>query len=294
MTRVALLLLAVLLTLGVAEVGARVVQPRRAAPAESVEGQPSEAIAPGPAPTARGPAADAGRPSWRAFSPPWRGVFREVPIVGYEHEPYADAFVTNPEHPEGGFRYRTNGLGLRRDGEVAIPKPAGVFRVLVLGDSQTAGFVNNDEHYPHRLEQLLRARPGGDRIEVLNAGISGYAPHQSYLWWRERGATLEPDLVVLSVYVGNDVEEMMSKRLSPAVVDADAGRLHPWSEPGAWLLIHSQLYQLGHQVVTAGVLTAPLTNLGLLSPRPAPPSDVLAELLDDCHGCWLQHFKQAF
>ena len=230
-------------------------------------------------------------PDWR--HPPRRAL-RGDPILGHDHAPNANVFVRMAEHAGKGYRFRTNGYGLRRDDDVAIPKPPGVFRVLVLGDSQTEGFVNNDEHFSHRAEAILRGRPGGDRVEVLNAGVLGYSPLQSYLWYRERGVQLEPDLVVLSLYFGNDLQELMFSGIPPGIIDADAGRLRPWSEPGEWLFVHSRLYQLARRAVLAGPLSDPLTRVGILGPVPAPPRDQLLRVVRECHGCWLQDLKEAY
>ena len=230
-------------------------------------------------------------PDWR--HPPRRAL-RDDPILGYDHAPHASEFVTMAEHAGRGYRFRTNGYGLRRDDEVAMPKPPGVFRVLILGDSQTDGFVRNDEHYPHHAEAVLRGQPGGARVEVLNAGVLGYSPLQYYLWYRERGVPLEPDLVVLGLYFGNDLQELMLSGIPPGIIDADAGQLRPWTEPNEWLFVHSRLHQLARKAVLAGPLTAPLTRIGLLSPPPAPRRDRLLSVVKECHGCWLQDLKQAY
>jgi hypothetical protein len=236
------------------------------------------------------PADEWSDPNWRA---PPRRVLRSDPVLGYEHEPHASAFVNVAEHPARGYRFATNGLGLRRDDEVAIPKPDGVFRVLILGDSQTEGYASNVEHYPHHLEQILRAQSGERQIEALNAGVLGYSPQQSYLWYRERGAELDPDLVVLSLYAGNDLLDMIAPTIPPAVVEADAGRLWPWTAPDDWLHLHSRPYQLGRLAVMQGPLADPLTRFGLLDSPDRPHPERVLEFVKDCHGCWGQHLHQA-
>jgi hypothetical protein len=76
------------------------------------------------------------------------------------------AWALAPDHPV--VTYRLNGLGLRRDGEVAPAPPPGVCRVLAVGDAYTFGYgVPVADAYPAHLERLLDA--GG--AEVLNAGF---------------------------------------------------------------------------------------------------------------------------
>jgi lysophospholipase L1-like esterase len=90
-----------------------------------------------------------------------------------------------------------------RDRPVAIPKPPGVFRVLVLGDSIAFGAqVRRSEAFPDHLEARLTAR--GHRVEVVNAGVSGYSAWNERRWLAERGPAFEPDLV-LAAACWNDV-----------------------------------------------------------------------------------------
>lgn len=96
----------------------------------------------------------------------------------------------------GAVTLRTNSLGLR-GGEVAVPKPAGLFRVLCLGDEAVfSAEVEEDETFAARLQELMSAG-GANRVEVINAGVPGYCPVMSLLQFRHELATLEPDLVLL-------------------------------------------------------------------------------------------------
>ena len=109
-------------------------------------------------------------------------------------EPYA--FRLNPEHPE------ISDQGLR-DRVFAIPKPGGVERVLVLGDSVTYGlFVDAKAAYSKVLEKELLAE--GHRVEVINAGMNGYTTWNELQWFRRRGALFQPDLVILQ-FCPNDI-----------------------------------------------------------------------------------------
>ena len=55
----------------------------------------------------------------------------------------------------------------------AVPKPAGLFRVVVLGDSLTFGYqLPVEDAFPQQLGRLLAERT--PPIEVCNLGIAGY------------------------------------------------------------------------------------------------------------------------
>jgi lysophospholipase L1-like esterase len=117
----------------------------------------------------------------------------------YELKPGADD-VVGREH----VRIRVNAAGMRDDREYAVPKPPGVRRVVVLGDSFTfAGKVTLEETFPKRLEPRLGQASHGRRYEVLNLAVPGYNTRQEALLLEERGLAFEPDLVVVA-FVLND------------------------------------------------------------------------------------------
>lgn len=101
------------------------------------------------------------------------------------------------------IRFRTNALGLR--GGPILPKAAGVSRILVLGDSITAAaYVEEEETYPACLEFRLRA--AGMNCEVINGGMPGAGVVQMLAVLSEVGLLLEPDIVVVGLYL-NDAAE---------------------------------------------------------------------------------------
>ncbi|MDO8349450.1 MAG: hypothetical protein Q7T30_04405, partial [Planctomycetota bacterium] len=107
-----------------------------------------------------------------------------------------------------------NSLGLR--GPEIPARGPDERRVLLLGDSFVWGMgVLDGETIPARLEQALRV--GRAKTTVGNAGMYGTSPREwGYTLDRFRGS-FEPDLVVATMYVGNDVLDAMQEPLS--VVD---------------------------------------------------------------------------
>lgn len=98
------------------------------------------------------------------------------------------------------YHIRINSLGLRDRERTPMPAP-GVERVLFLGDSMVFGAgVEPDQRVTERLEAQL-----GSGVEVVNAGVSGWGTDQEFLWFREHGLRLRPDVVVLGLCMVNDV-----------------------------------------------------------------------------------------
>lgn len=230
-------------------------------------------------------------PDWR--SPPPK-AYRMDPILGYDNAPSARADVRVAEHPGRAFRFRTESYGIRRDTDVTIPKPPDVHRVLVLGDSQTSGYANNDETYPGRLEEAWQARSPGQTVEVLNAGVDGYGPQQAYLWYRERAAPLDPDLVIFAIYVGNDLSDLAFGDVDGAIIDDEAGRVSPFLTPWTWAQLHSELVKRIEPPLALR-LHDPLERFGVQVGPPVPPAgtEPLIRVMKECHGCWFQSLRQA-
>lgn len=96
-----------------------------------------------------------------------------------------------------------NSLGLRGP-EVSIPKKGG-FRIAVIGSSCTFGWgVNDDACFVRLLERGLRDR--GIDVEVLNLGKNGASPPQYALLAEETLPLFRPDLVIVAVDQGIDLE----------------------------------------------------------------------------------------
>ncbi|MBC7731543.1 MAG: SGNH/GDSL hydrolase family protein [Bacteriovorax sp.] len=120
-----------------------------------------------------------------------RQLFEYHPSISYRFIPGLRLRV---EHEAGGYLVRTNGSGFRCEREFVAPKTAGKRRVLVFGDSITAGdAVSNPKRYTDLLERLI------PDLEVYNFGLPGTGTDQQYLVWREFARLIEADAVVLTV-----------------------------------------------------------------------------------------------
>jgi len=135
------------------------------------------------------------------LAPPQTSIFAPNASRGW-------ALVARAHDDWMGVPVAINEQGLR--GPVrAIPKPAGVQRVLFLGDSVTFGFQLEDDGdtLPAQAEVSLRAKLTQD-VEAINGGVGGYSPWQEVRLFVEEGLQYEPDVVVVN-FVLNDVSEKL-------------------------------------------------------------------------------------
>lgn len=98
-----------------------------------------------------------------------------------------------------GEPFRTNGQG-HRSPEIALPKPPGTYRVVVLGSSNTMGHgVGDSAIYVRLFEDWLKSR--GLQAEVVNLSVSGDAPSQRLWRLRHDVEALQPDWIVCDATV---------------------------------------------------------------------------------------------
>ena len=105
------------------------------------------------------------------------------------------------EHPDRVWFIPTNDLGFRKAVPVLEQQPD--LRILVSGDSHTAGVVPTEEAFMHLLEARLASERSGEVVEALNAGKGGYAFY-NYLGVLEKFLDLDPDVYVVAAFGGND------------------------------------------------------------------------------------------
>lgn len=141
-------------------------------------------------------------------------------------------------------RIRTNAYGLRGPDPV-LPKPPGRLRVLMLGDSYTFGFpVQDSETFCALVERDLNEQ--GYPVEVINGGVSGYAPTLEYVSLRDQYLAFEPDLVILWYDLGDLQEDAwFQKNLlydqAGRIVRCDPRYINGRFDWGEWLKNHSAL-----------------------------------------------------
>ncbi len=140
---------------------------------------------------------------------PTGNFWRTDPQTGWSLQPGATGRWFNPPF-EYDVQVAINSQGLRDVERAGYDKAAGVFRILLLGDSYVEGLrVPLEQTFGKTLEAELNASaPAGQRYEVVNAGVSGWGTDQQLLWLRHEGAKYQPDLVLLSFFPGNDFQNI--------------------------------------------------------------------------------------
>jgi len=125
-----------------------------------------------------------------------------------------------------------------RGQHIELQKPAGQRRVLFVGDSATEGaFVPIEASYPLRFQQLLDARDPENRVRVINAGVWGMTTIDEYHLLRDKLLPLQPDVVIVGVFMANDINFNLAHGRKQLRLQAPA-----WSH---WVRQHSAL---GHML----------------------------------------------
>ena len=154
---------------------------------------------------------EAGLRIWESSeaAPSFQGLFEPDSAIGYRLKPHARMRFTTSEFTAD---IETNGAGLRDDEEIG-PKSPDERRIVLLGDSLVLSVqVPFHETFGELLEKRLNGRPSPYRYRVINAGVQGYGPVEEQLFFRSVAGTLQPDLVLPVVFVGNDAEEAVGSR----------------------------------------------------------------------------------
>jgi hypothetical protein len=140
-------------------------------------------------------------------------LWQPAETVGWLRRPNIDVEVNTGERT---VRVVTDAWGFR----VGQRPPRAERSVLLLGDSfMEALQVEHEQSFAGLLEAGL-PQVAGTAVAVRNAGVGGWDPNQYYLFARSELARQDYDVVVVAVYVGNDVvgERMSTVPPRPAAV----------------------------------------------------------------------------
>ena len=141
-----------------------------------------------------------------------------------------------------------------RDAEFAAEPTPGKTRVVALGDSFTFGYGVD---YGDRFTEVLEARRD---VDVLNLGVFAYGTDQELLAYVHHGRPLDPDLVLLTAYLGNDLDDIRSSTVHsfPKPYFEPRGDslalISPVASPWLMLRSHSYLAELLTRVIRGAEL----------------------------------------
>jgi SAM-dependent methyltransferase len=130
---------------------------------------------------------------------------RHHPTIGFEYIP--NTHMTLPAPGGGKYTMRVNAAGIRSDREYTIKKPPGFRRMLVFGDSMSAGqYINNE----HRFSEILERRISN--LEVINLSMESSGTDQQLLIFDLVGRNFEFDLVLLLPFLQNIRRNLVEAR----------------------------------------------------------------------------------
>jgi lysophospholipase L1-like esterase len=153
-----------------------------------------------------------------------------------------------------GHKVVNNSQGFREK-EFLVPKPAGTFRVMVLGDSLTWGAgLSVSERYTDRLAYLIAKSDSDQAVEVLNFGMPGGPTVAEHRHLKKLQADVDPDLIIVGFCI-NDPQPRGEN------FSVERSKLHPLYEAIA------KLRHLGLQKTYAFIISGidnTLISLGML------------------------------
>ncbi len=129
----------------------------------------------------------------------WSVPVEEAPLIVRVDDLREVVLLPDDVEVKGGVSWRTNAQGMR-DRSYSTEKPAGTFRIALVGDSIGAGWgVDVEERFESILEQTWNARSQsakGPTVEILNCAVPGHAPGQRWDHFSRIGWPMHPDLVI--------------------------------------------------------------------------------------------------
>lgn len=140
-------------------------------------------------------------------APAFQGLFTTDEAIGYRLKPGARVRYTTSEFDTD---IAINSRGVRDDEEIG-PKAPNERRIVILGDSLVLSVqVPFKDTFGELLERALNSEQSRYRYRVINAGVQGYGPVEELLFFRHVAKAFEPDLVITTLFVGNDAEEAVT------------------------------------------------------------------------------------
>lgn len=128
-------------------------------------------------------------------------------LLGWKGNPNTSVIIETD-----GYRHKVvwNSQGMH-DREHTVEKPAGVFRILLLGDSFVeAQQVEDSQTSRNILEETLNKQaPPHLKFEVISGAIRGWGPAQELIYFRSIGQFYQPDLVVMLWLPANDLTNVL-------------------------------------------------------------------------------------
>jgi hypothetical protein len=128
-------------------------------------------------------------------------------LIGYRYAANTRRMLAQP----GGGQYEIviNSAGIRSAREYEKRKPAGVYRILVFGDSYAAGqYISNEHRFTETMERRI------PDLEVINFALEGTGTDQQLLIYENIAAEYEHDLVMVFPFLQNIRRNLADARVA--------------------------------------------------------------------------------
>jgi lysophospholipase L1-like esterase len=113
---------------------------------------------------------------------------------------------------------------------IPLDKPSAEKRVLFVGDSATFGaFVQPEQSFPRVFQSLLDARDPEHHVRAINAGVWGMTTIDEYHLLQDKLLPLRPDVVVIGLFMANDLNMNLGHRERAAHATSVLGKLRSLS-----------------------------------------------------------------
>jgi hypothetical protein len=207
-------------------------------------------------------------------APAFQTLFQQDPRIG--HRPRPGARIRY-ETSEFSTDIAINAAGVR--GEDLPPRRAGERRIVLLGDSIVLAVqVDMDRTFGEVLARDLNARRDGSTYRVINGGVQGYGPVEEWLFFDHVLAALQPDVVLVAVFVANDAIEALdsARKLDPG--RETPARVREEATAAARRLVRRsmvlQTLRLRYDAVKGRLQRTPVAQRPLQTYLAEPPADV--------------------
>ncbi len=134
--------------------------------------------------------------TYQYFNPTF--IFYESSHNRFRGKPFADD-----------WNFKLNSKGFK-DKEFT-KKESDIYRIVGIGDSFAFGVVPYEHNYLTLLESNLQEED--IKAEVLNLGIPGIGPKDYLTLFAKEGLALNPDMLVVSLFIGNDFTDIPARKL---------------------------------------------------------------------------------
>ncbi len=141
---------------------------------------------------------------------------------------------------------QTNAAGFAGK-DYSYDKPAGTFRIMVIGDSFVEGkSIQAEKMFTALLEEKLNNEFNGSlKFEVIPRGTSSWSTENEVLYLKKEGLKYKPDIVIISFFA-NDIKDNFDKKLYTLDSDGDLVDNTPfkftlWQSAQVWCRSVSEL-----------------------------------------------------